>query len=447
MNSLLTNTSDDYAGLLEAAGVPFKKEGPWLMSISPIPILPEWDIFLSLKTEFVEDFIAVLSQLQAEFKPVFKIIEGRVAHRQINDGRNSSLNGVPAICLHAPNKSAFDKLIIQLESKTKSFRGPVLQNKTRLGSVLYIDPVLAVSLDLDSRAYHAKRKSKFIDRKYLIHSVLRTSEKGNVYKAINLKNMSWCIIKQALCGKGEDDQYREIKDRLDWQRNVLQKLQCQIRVPKIIDCFEYQDDSYLVLEYIDGLTLHETVMGHRKSRQWKCLPKTYKTFLAGIYLKVVDAVASIHAAGFIHRDITDGNFIFTQKDKIACIDFELAWSYEDNKPDPPFVRGSEGFASPEQLADSPPNFEDDIYSLGAVLLFILTGQHPKEWVRIEMHELEKCLSIATEDRHLVHLAMACIHHHPARRPSIQIIAEMVTDYINHSNNLSIENFYISYEAR
>ena len=150
--------------------------------------------------------------------------------------------------------------------------------------------------------------------------------------------------------------------------------------PNTIHIYDYgrADDGtfYCVMEYLPGLTLEELVKRHGP------LPPARAVFLAR---QVCSALHEAHAIGLIHRDIKPGNVIVCARgglpDTAKLLDFglvlEQAVDSDDKVTREGFILGTPAYMSPEQAdATCAVDARSDIYSFGAMLYFLLTGQPP-----------------------------------------------------------------------
>jgi serine/threonine protein kinase len=131
------------------------------------------------------------------------------------------------------------------------------------------------------------------------------------------------------------------------------------------------DDSYLVMEYIDGLTLRERIEQGPIDR-------------LDVQMMAVDlseALHVVHRAGIIHRDIKPSNVLLRGtvtpgtafRAKLA--DFGIAHLVDSTRVTTPgTVVGTVAYLSPEQVRGTSPDPASDIYSLGLVLIESLTGE-------------------------------------------------------------------------
>jgi serine/threonine-protein kinase len=147
-----------------------------------------------------------------------------------------------------------------------------------------------------------------------------------------------------------------------------------------VEIFDYgraEDGTfYYAMEYLPGLTLQEMV-----ERQGPVQPARAIHLLR----QVCDALSEAHALGLVHRDIKPSNVIASRRggvfDVAKLLDFGLAASMEDadevHLTQEGTVAGSPLYMAPERFLErDDPDARADIYSLGAVLYFLLTGQPP-----------------------------------------------------------------------
>jgi serine/threonine-protein kinase len=148
-----------------------------------------------------------------------------------------------------------------------------------------------------------------------------------------------------------------------------------------IDIFDYgraEDGTfYYVMEYLPGLNLNELVQRHGPMPAERAVHLVRQT---------CDALQEAHGAGLIHRDIKPANIFAAERggvyDVAKLLDFGLAKPLSNltgaaNLTQEGTITGSPLFMSPEQATgDSEPDARSDVYSLGGVLYFLLTGRPP-----------------------------------------------------------------------
>lgn len=132
----------------------------------------------------------------------------------------------------------------------------------------------------------------------------------------------------------------------------------------------YSDASgnlYLPMEYVEGRTLNQVV------KQEGPLPEKRAIEIFG---KILDAFSYIHSRHCIHRDVKPSNIMLRDDNSICVIDFGIA---KDSKISTGKtigrIVGTDGYMSPEQANGYNIDIRTDIYSLGCLLHFMLTGAH------------------------------------------------------------------------
>ena len=135
--------------------------------------------------------------------------------------------------------------------------------------------------------------------------------------------------------------------------------------------FMENGELYMAMEFIDGDTIEKYV-----SKRGGALSEAEAV---NIMCKVLDAMEYIREQGLIHRDIKPSNIIIKPDGSICIIDFGIV--KDINGLVLTTVRstmGTNGYMSPEQTLGTTVDSRTDIYSLGCVLFFMVTGQHAIE---------------------------------------------------------------------
>jgi serine/threonine-protein kinase len=150
-----------------------------------------------------------------------------------------------------------------------------------------------------------------------------------------------------------------------------------VNTVRVYDYGRADDGSfYYVMEYLEGPTLEELV------QETGPLPSGRVVYLLR---QVCGALAEAHAAGLVHRDLKPSNVIVTalggQRDVAKLLDFglveDLSADAADRLTRTGTVLGTPAYMSPEQAAgESAVDARGDVYGLGAVAFFALTGRPP-----------------------------------------------------------------------
>jgi serine/threonine protein kinase len=162
-----------------------------------------------------------------------------------------------------------------------------------------------------------------------------------------------------------------------------------LRHPAIVNVFSYGEQQgavYLVLEYVDGRTLHQYLEALRVARTGGTAPDEHEdvsrpAVAASIVLKLAEGLEYCHSQGVLHRDIKPQNILLEQDLAPRIVDFGLAKDLRlDGITDAGLVSGTLHYMSPEQAQARSGELDarTDIYSLGVVLYEMLTLRRPFE---------------------------------------------------------------------
>ena len=176
------------------------------------------------------------------------------------------------------------------------------------------------------------------------------------------------------------------------------KLAC---APRVLDCYDIPGYKVVILEYLEGETLDAWIAQHGAGEQTTRL----------LFPKLCDAVVQLHAAfepALIHRDIKPSNIIILGDglatggtadrtvdgavDRLAAagrsddgvadlsvrlLDFGIARVFNEESDCDTHALGTRSYAPPEQFGFGQTDVRSDVYALGAVLYFMLTGATPQ----------------------------------------------------------------------
>ncbi len=144
-------------------------------------------------------------------------------------------------------------------------------------------------------------------------------------------------------------------------------------LPKIYEQFTEGGRSYLVMDFIEGETLEE----YLKKQNNTTLP-VEKTLSIALQLCSVLEYLHTRQPPIIFRDLKPGNIMLTPSGRVYLIDFGIARHFKPGQEKDTMALGSSGYAPPEQYGKSQTTTRADIYSLGATLHQLLTGDDPSE---------------------------------------------------------------------
>ena len=361
-----------------------------------------------------------------------------------------------------PNRdSNLSKLADDLIEISKNLKGPAIPTDILLGNLVYTkygsfeiyepkfitDPKGTKIIDQESIPFKSYpwilwpfkypqktnliQKSEIINGKYFIREIIKPDAKGFVIKALFQKNLftyKYCIIKEGKNGMAEDLYGRDIQDRLIWQMDLHKKLQNSIPIPKVLNFFKENSNSYLVLSYIRGISLGELLYRLSEGNHWNDITQKSQVLIIDILLRSILIIKNLHKENLVHRDINAENFLIDKRNEVLLIDMELTYDMIANYPDPPFEKGTEGYMSPEQQALAIPTFEQDIYSIGALMIKCFIQFEPSRFDLTNLKLLKNKFAFFSSDTHLVELILSCLDLEIKKRPSLDKIRVSLEEF-------------------
>jgi len=278
----------------------------------------------------------------------------------------------------------------------------------------------------------APARKKILKHVYKPLTVIKSDLKGDVWKGIHLKNLFKivpCVIKQGRKHMISEDQGRDMYDRLQWQQDLYHKLSTDIPLPEVFDLFQEDEDNYLIMEFIDGISFHS----FRKQlnpnyRDWSLFTLEEKKRLLNYLIRVVNIIQRLHERGYVHRDIAPNNFLIDKKEQIYLIDIELAYCLAENKPHPPFQLGTPGFMSPEQQLTLTPTLKEDVYGIGAFITEMLTGLSTTRLDNANAETFYKNIFFFIQHAGICNTLTASLNPDPALRSNLRDIQQSVERY-------------------
>jgi eukaryotic-like serine/threonine-protein kinase len=166
---------------------------------------------------------------------------------------------------------------------------------------------------------------------------------------------------------------KQVEKQTDKDQRFLDQAEQEAKVARAVDhegirkirkvvkkgSFLAVKELYLVMEFVDGVSLE------------KHPPSTFESAVS-IFEQTADALAAMHAAGYIHADMKPNNIVVSEDGRVKVIDLGQSCTSGTIKPR---IQGTPDYIAPEQVHRRPITPQTDIYNFGATMYWVLTRQH------------------------------------------------------------------------
>ncbi|MCR8643932.1 serine/threonine-protein kinase [Paenibacillus sp. N1-5-1-14] len=205
--------------------------------------------------------------------------------------------------------------------------------------------------------------SDVLGGRYRIVSVLGSGGMGTVYLADDLKlqGKQWAIKETVIANQ-------DVQQFID-EAQMLVQLNHPL-LPNIIDYYPPDQEglSYLVMDYIKGHTLQDIFL--RADKQM------VESSVVHYALQLCEVFQYLHHEQphpIVYRDLKPANIMIDEQNMIRLIDFGIARSFKEGKDTDTVQIGTIGFAAPEQFENQQTDNRTDLYALGALMYYLLSG--------------------------------------------------------------------------
>ena len=265
-----------------------------------------------------------------------------------------------------------------------------------------------IQTDRPKQICHLYPKTILNDR-YIIGRVINNGGFGVVYKAYDMRLENVVAIKELLPTQNSmvtrmppstevlpvnDDRremFTKLKQRFMKEARVMAKFSECNSIVRIYDFFEANNTVYLVMEFLEGMTLRQYIDSKEKKMSFDAAMK--------IMMPIMQALKVVHSEGIVHKDISPDNIFICDDGSVKLIDFGAA-QFPDDENDDSYnnVVMKLGYTPPEQYrANTKVGPYSDVYSVGAVLYAVLSGTIPPESIdRLENDNLQKLTKIGVQ---------------------------------------------------
>ncbi len=207
-------------------------------------------------------------------------------------------------------------------------------------------------------------KGTLISNRYDIQSKIGSGGMAVVYKALDRKLDRVVTLKVMREEHIEDDEFIQ-------RFNVEARAAARLNHPNIVKVYDvgrFQNIYYIVMEYIDGVTLKDLTVTRGLFTSDEIL---------GVAIQITSAISHAHEHGIIHRDVKPQNILVTTSGEVKVTDFGIAMAVNSQTEElGENTIGSVHYFSPEQARGSNVDEKSDIYSIGITMFEMACGHPP-----------------------------------------------------------------------
>ncbi len=169
---------------------------------------------------------------------------------------------------------------------------------------------------------------------------------------------------------GEKENYDKGKERFLKEAQTMAMFSKDKGIVKVLDFFEINNTAYIVMEYLEGVTLKQYLRENKRIAAED---------LVELLVPLIEALDEIHSQGLIHRDISPDNIMVLPDGRIKLMDFGAARDYTEFGEKSLSIVLKPGYAPPEQYQTHGVQGPwTDIYALCATMYKCITGENPPD---------------------------------------------------------------------
>ena len=248
---------------------------------------------------------------------------------------------------------------------------------------------------------HCLRKETRLIGRYTIEGVLGQGGFGITYLGIDELHEKKVAIKEffpqgivtrnieyedtvTVTFVGEKANYEKGKERFLKEARTMAKFSKDEGIVKALDFFEINNTAYIVMEYLEGITLKQYLRENQR-----IAPED----LIELLVPLIESLDEIHSQGMIHRDISPDNIMVLPDGRIKLMDFGAARDYTEFGEKSLSIVLKPGYAPPEQYQTHGVQGPwTDIYALCATMYKCITGENPPDAIERVMDDSLKKIS-------------------------------------------------------
>ena len=212
---------------------------------------------------------------------------------------------------------------------------------------------------------------KKLDGLYEVKELIGSGGMANVYKAVMLGKNGPVPAGTVVAVKVLRQEYMHDPDLVRRFKNESKAISLlnHPNIVKVYDVSVNDDLQYIVMEYVDGMTLRE----YLNQRGGRLTNRETVHFIS----QILKALEHAHANGVVHRDIKPQNIMLLDNGQLRMMDFGIARiSRAENQLLSGKAMGSVHYISPEQAKGDETDFTSDLYSVGVMMYEMLSGHLP-----------------------------------------------------------------------
>jgi eukaryotic-like serine/threonine-protein kinase len=202
--------------------------------------------------------------------------------------------------------------------------------------------------------------------KYEIQGLIGKGAMGEIYKGYDPLISRWVAIKAVTKAALDPSNLQYMISRFRHEAMAVGRLVH----PRIVQIYDYGEDdelAYIVMELVNGKSVHEYLAKGTKFSLHE---------IGEIIRPLLDGLGYAHAEGVVHRDIKPSNVLINSDGRIKICDFGIAHTESSELTQLGDVLGTPYYMSPEQFLGKQVDARTDIYAVGVIAYELLTGKKP-----------------------------------------------------------------------
>ncbi len=245
--------------------------------------------------------------------------------------------------------------------------------------------------------------------RYFVLDIVGTGGSAKVYKVRDVHSGKYYALKKYRTSNPNDK--TKFLEGIERELDVL-KYTAHPVLPKIFNLIRYQNDIFLVMEYVEGTDLKQYIKQKGVLRKRKIID---------IMTQICSGLYYLHSLepAVVYRDLKPSNIILKADGTVKLVDFGIAKRYSKEIGIEELAVGSKGFAAPEQFGNESgrsiynTDIRTDIYTVGTTMYYLRTGKRMKKDkfdIRIgrKMRRvISKCTKTNPDDRYQNCIDLLC----------------------------------------